>query len=390
MKQIQRLLVIILGAVSLARAEAPEIITYQGRIRENNLPFTGVKSIEIWMHDCEFGACGTALGTGPQNVSVTNGLFRTTFTVPSGVDLGTANWWLETRMFPGPVIFSPREKLGSSPYALMASTASAIKDGIVTSAKLADGAVTTDKLATDAVDSSKLLSDPASLYKVTGGTMTLAPAGLAIMGQRVGIGTTLPYVSLNVNGGIKVGDTSFSMGGVMRYRDSHLEGYSDEGAGAWSRLDAGWYTHVASTTLLSDANALSLPITQKRYLRFVIYVAGKDVADYTAIRFNFSASNYFFWRQRGDAAGTRGSGGALWLPINDSLADKEYFTIDMVNDGAAGVHMLTGNGVDAGAYHLRVTGGWTTAADITSVQVFGAGGTAKLSAGTSLIVLGHD
>jgi hypothetical protein len=216
MKQIQRFVVGTVFAVLMssgAWAEAPEIITYQGRIRDSGLPFTGVKSVEIWLHDCETGACGTALGTGAQNVSVVNGLFRTTFTVPSGVSLGTANWWLETRMDGGSVVFSPREKLGSAPYALMASTASAVKDGIVTSVKLA--------------------SDAGSLAKVTGGAM-------AMSGGSVGIGTTDPGQKLEVNGAAKLtpGSAPTATEGSMYYDSTNhsVKISTADNSGAWLQV----------------------------------------------------------------------------------------------------------------------------------------------------------
>ncbi|PJB26117.1 MAG: hypothetical protein CO113_05190, partial [Elusimicrobia bacterium CG_4_9_14_3_um_filter_62_55] len=55
-----------------ASAEAPNAMTYQGRLRESSLPVTGVRVVNVLICDDEFaGAC---FASGEQNVTVSNGL----------------------------------------------------------------------------------------------------------------------------------------------------------------------------------------------------------------------------------------------------------------------------------------------------------------------------
>lgn len=117
---------ILLGALaSGARAEAPNLLTYQGRLKEAGSPVSGPRQVQVYLCDSE--TAGTCAGTGEQPVAVANALFRTTFTVPSSVDLNTGSWWLEVRLGAGgTTILSPRERLSSSPYAVVASTAAGL------------------------------------------------------------------------------------------------------------------------------------------------------------------------------------------------------------------------------------------------------------------------
>ena len=116
-------LLLILAAVS-AHASAPGLLTYQGRLKESGLPVTAVRSVTITVCDAPtFGSC-TPSPSSPQSVSVVNGLFRTTFTVPSGIALETGSWYLEISV--AGQTFSPRESLTSNPYAIYASSASTL------------------------------------------------------------------------------------------------------------------------------------------------------------------------------------------------------------------------------------------------------------------------
>lgn len=116
-------LLLVLFCLTTARAGAPPIMTYQGQLQESGSPVSGNRDMNI-------NLCGAASGpgcfpTGTQGVAVATGLYRTTFTVPSTVDLNSGAWYLEVQVGPsgGPLTtLSPREQLTSSPYAIAASS----------------------------------------------------------------------------------------------------------------------------------------------------------------------------------------------------------------------------------------------------------------------------
>lgn len=191
-----------------AWADAPNNMAYQGRLEESGALVTGNRTVEIFL--CNAATGGTCYSTSAQGVQVEAGLFRSTLAVPSSVDLTTGDWYVEIKV--GASTLSPREKLTSSPYALVASSAAFAQT-------VPDSSVTSSKLAGDA----------ASLSKITESTMTLSPSGLAIQGQNVGIGMTNPGAKLQVNGNIIASTPTIS---------SHVatKGYVDAGAG--SRLIA--------------------------------------------------------------------------------------------------------------------------------------------------------
>lgn len=124
MTRFAKAVLIFIGAWSLASpasTSAPNTLTYQGRLIESGVPASGPRTVEI--HLCPDAATplGSCFSTGAQGVSSASGLFRTTFTVPSAVNLGTGIWWLNVSV--GGTSLSPREQLTSSPFAVYASTA---------------------------------------------------------------------------------------------------------------------------------------------------------------------------------------------------------------------------------------------------------------------------
>lgn len=129
-----------------AYAAAPNLLTYQGRLKESGLAVNGNKSVEILLCDAETG--GTCTTTGAQGTAVTNGLFRSTFTVPAAADITAGNWYLEIHV--GGTTLLPREKLTGNAYSLYASTA-AYAAGVaplsITNASIANGTITDAKLA---------------------------------------------------------------------------------------------------------------------------------------------------------------------------------------------------------------------------------------------------
>lgn len=120
-----------LGALALlgafaSQAGAAALMTYQGRLKESGVPVSGPKIIDIQL--CTALTGGLCTTSGQQGVMVSSGLFRTTFTLPSNVDLAALQqWFLEVRVGNGPVVtLTPREELTAGPYAVFAATASGL------------------------------------------------------------------------------------------------------------------------------------------------------------------------------------------------------------------------------------------------------------------------
>ncbi|HBA60616.1 MAG TPA: hypothetical protein DCZ92_07320 [Elusimicrobia bacterium] len=119
MRKIIPVLLLILAAAYNAQAAAPNLLTYQGRLKDAGQAVTGIRSVEIYLCDAVTG--GNCHTTGAQDVTVSNGLFRSTFTVPSAADFGAGDWYLEIWVAGTKLL--PRERLTSSAYSLVAATA---------------------------------------------------------------------------------------------------------------------------------------------------------------------------------------------------------------------------------------------------------------------------
>ena len=128
---------------AVAHATAPALLTYQGRLKESGVPVTGNRQLDLKL--CDAPSAGTCNLISSQGVSVSNGLFRSTFTVPASVDLTSGVWYLEVII--GGTTLSPREQLTAAPYAVYASTAATVPAGAIDTSKLAADAVTFSKIA---------------------------------------------------------------------------------------------------------------------------------------------------------------------------------------------------------------------------------------------------
>jgi hypothetical protein len=164
-----------------SRATAPELMTYQGRIKESGLPVTGSRSVSIRI--CPVLSGGVCVDTGSQGVSVVNGLFRTTFTAPSPIAWETGDRYLEIAVGGAP--FSPREKLASTPYAIYASSAATL--------------IPNPGDASIFIASNVAIAD--SGFSVGGST-------LVVSAGKVGVGTASPISTLEIKGTQTLSGTS--------------------------------------------------------------------------------------------------------------------------------------------------------------------------------------
>ncbi|MBI5209458.1 MAG: hypothetical protein HY927_05725 [Elusimicrobia bacterium] len=106
-------------APSIWAASVPNLMTYQGRLKESGSLVTGTRSVEIYLCDLPTGgSCYSA--SGPQNVSVISGIFKSTFSVAGVINLGNPPWYVDVRV--GGTPLTPREQLTTTPYAFVSST----------------------------------------------------------------------------------------------------------------------------------------------------------------------------------------------------------------------------------------------------------------------------
>lgn len=176
------------AAVGAARATAPNLMTYQGRLKESGLPVTGVRTVDIEICSALSGGVCTTTMAGGQGVSVANGLFRTTFTVPSGIALEGGSLFLEVRV--GGVAFGPREMLSAGAYAIYASSASTL---IVNPGDPAVFITPTVSIAGNG--------------SIGGSSFSVGGSTLVVSGGNVGIGNPAPASALDVKGNMTLGGT---------------------------------------------------------------------------------------------------------------------------------------------------------------------------------------
>jgi hypothetical protein len=144
-----------------AFADAPTIITYQGRLKSGGAPVQGSQDMTFRIYEVPTGGVSvfSEAHTAGGAPFVANGLFsaiigdKTVGGIPASVFKSTATF-LEVQI--GASTLTPRERITATAYALKAATATYILDNVVTTVKLADGAVDDKKLADAAVTAPKL------------------------------------------------------------------------------------------------------------------------------------------------------------------------------------------------------------------------------------------
>lgn len=155
----------------------PTWVNYQGRLTSPiGAPVVdGSYAVTFKLYATPTG--GVPLWTEVQNqVTTRNGLFSTTLgkvtTFPSG--LFTKPLYLEIAV--ADKVLSPRQELGTVPFAMSAQT---LPSGAVTTAMIADVAVTTVKIADGAVATSKLADGAVLTAKIGDASVTSAKLGPA-------------------------------------------------------------------------------------------------------------------------------------------------------------------------------------------------------------------
>jgi hypothetical protein len=167
-----------------ASSEVPEFVTYQGLLTDNaGTPVQdGNYGLTFRIFDAANG--GTELWTETQSsVAIAGGLFAVSLgsVVPMALTFDVP-YWLEVQVEAG-TPQSPRTRLTSTPYALMAAdvlpnviTTDKIMDGEVTTADIEDDAVTADKISPSIVSSVDGVSnDGGDIDLVAGANVTITP-----------------------------------------------------------------------------------------------------------------------------------------------------------------------------------------------------------------------
>ena len=168
--------IIFLLVVQIASADVPRKISYQGVLTDGaGTPVTdGNYDITFKIYNVDTG--GSALWTETNSVGVSGGIFNTLLGSVTPLDLPfDTEYWLGVSVGGGAEL-SPRRRLTSVPYALNSQA-------------------------------------------VKGSSNTFGGTG------DVGIGTPEPDEKLEVTGGVKIGNTSSSNAGTIRWTGSDFEGY---------------------------------------------------------------------------------------------------------------------------------------------------------------------
>jgi hypothetical protein len=195
---------------SLAAADAPAAINFQGKLADSaGNPLTAPAAAMIFrIYDVP--SAGAPLFTETRVVPVDNGVFNvhigsaTPGGIPRGVFQGGTERYLGITVG-ADAEMTPRERLLSVPYAL------AVASGSVGGREIADSSVSLVDLSTASVDGRYVTLGTAqtvSASKIFGGGIAVASgqfsvggSTLAASGGRVGVGTASPASLLHVSGG---------------------------------------------------------------------------------------------------------------------------------------------------------------------------------------------
>lgn len=185
MKKITNVFMFLMVSFSVnAYSEAPNLLTYQGRLKEGGQAVTGNRTVEIFLCNAESGP--TCHSSGAQSVAVSNGLFRSTFTIPAAANFGAGNWWLEIKV--GLDTLAPREQFTSNAYAMFAATAAYASN--ITAAEGSSG-----------------VTISSNLY-VSGG-FAVGASTLVVINGNVGVNTADPTYPLHIQAASGAEDTLY-------------------------------------------------------------------------------------------------------------------------------------------------------------------------------------
>lgn len=169
MKKLYLLSLLIFTVLSLAQADIPKTIHFQGRLTDlsGNPVGEGNPSITFRLWDAE--TSGTMLWTGTYDAAVKEGYYSVE--LGSGLHPFTGltfnqPYYLDLKVGSDPDYLSPRIKLDSSAYAMN------VADGAISTAKLADSSVIAAKISDSAITTAKIQDNAVTTAKINNGAVT--------------------------------------------------------------------------------------------------------------------------------------------------------------------------------------------------------------------------
>lgn len=250
---------ILVPPVALAQGTA---FSYQGRLNDGGNPASGNYDLQFSLRDAASGGnqVGPTLTNAP--VLVSNGVFTVTLDFGAGIFNGSARW-LEVGVrtngsVSGFTLLNPHQAITSTPYAIQAATAStaaAVADNAITSAKILNSTILDADISPTATISDSKLGTIRSAGKVGD---TALSANVALLNANQSFTGRLNF-NPPAGAPFAVGNSNL----VVNLNSDLLDGLDSR---AFWKLggNAGVGTNFIGTT---DANALEFKVNNARALR---------------------------------------------------------------------------------------------------------------------------
>ena len=252
-----------LSLLDVSGAPVGTAFTYQGRLSVNGAPANGDYDLQFTLRDAPTAgnAVGSPIAAAP--VTVSNGLFTVSLDFGAGVFNGTALWLDIGVRTNGSVaayaLLTPRQSLTATPFAVQAqnaTTAASLSGTLSTSqipnldaAKITSGTLNAAQIP--GLDASKIATGLLSDARLSANVPRLAGSnsfsGSNYFANSVGIGTTSPLASLDIQAGV----SNITPGILAELVDDK---------NGWNDLD-GYPLVAVSSNLLAAASTVSNTVT---------------------------------------------------------------------------------------------------------------------------------